>query len=164
MSKIIMLCGKICSGKSTYANQLAQKINAVVLSCDELMLSLFDEQLGDKHNDILKKCQAYLYNLAQQIVHANVNVILDFGFWSKVERTELIRLFNSKNIEVELHYIKIDDNSWLEQIKKRNKLVEEGKLKCYYVDKNMQRIFNENFEEPGIDENYLLIDNSAKTL
>ncbi|HOV25823.1 MAG TPA: AAA family ATPase [Pseudobacteroides sp.] len=48
MAKIIIMCGKICSGKSTYSQKLKKEINAVVLSCDELMLSLFDEQLGDK--------------------------------------------------------------------------------------------------------------------
>lgn len=45
MPKVIMLCGKICSGKSFYAEQLKNRINGIVLSCDDLMLTLFDEQL-----------------------------------------------------------------------------------------------------------------------
>ena len=36
MAKIIVICGKICCGKSYYANQIKEKENAVILSCDEL--------------------------------------------------------------------------------------------------------------------------------
>lgn len=36
MAKIIVICGKICCGKSYYANQIKEKENTVILSCDEL--------------------------------------------------------------------------------------------------------------------------------
>lgn len=41
MAKVILICGKICSGKSTYAEQLRVQNNAVVLSTDEITLALF---------------------------------------------------------------------------------------------------------------------------
>ncbi len=156
MAKIIMLCGKICSGKSFYANKLKDEFNAVILSCDDLMLGLFDEQLGDRHNEILNKCKTYLYELAQQIIQANVDVILDFGFWKREERKSIIEFFNSKNIEAQIHYVKVDKDTWNAQIEKRNELVKAGKLKCYYVDENMKEIFEKAFEEPSMDENYIL--------
>ncbi len=154
MAKIIILCGKICSGKSTFAKKLKNEINAVILSCDDLMLTIFDEQLGDKHNDIARKCQTYLYGLAEQIIGTNTDVILDFGFWSREERKNIIKYFGSKNIEVQMYYIKVDKKTWLEQIEKRNALKLEGKAHCYYVDENMKEIFDKMFEEPGEDENY----------
>lgn len=40
MAQVIMTCGKICSGKSTYAQKLSKKYNAVILSVDEITLSL----------------------------------------------------------------------------------------------------------------------------
>lgn len=160
MTKVIMLCGKICSGKSTYAEQLKKKIPVVVLSCDELMLSLFDEQLGDKHNFVSKKCQNYLLELAEQIVQANTNVILDFGFWNKLSRFECKQYFLSRNINTELHYIKIDKGTWLENIQKRNKERDKKLTKCYYVDENMQQIFDEVFEEPDESEIDYVVDNA----
>ena len=39
MPKVIMICGKLCSGKSTYAKKLQQEGKAVVLSIDEIMLA-----------------------------------------------------------------------------------------------------------------------------
>lgn len=45
MSKVILICGKIGSGKTTYANKLVKQLNAVNISQDELMLDLFSAEL-----------------------------------------------------------------------------------------------------------------------
>jgi predicted kinase len=162
MSKVILLCGKICSGKSTYASKIKTKYNAVVLSCDELMLELFDEQLGDRHDAVLRKVKSYLYRLAEQMVAADANVILDFGFWTRSERREVKLYFSEKGIETELHYIHISPEAWARNIEKRNNNRQGGQTKSYYVDDNMKQIFSERFEEPGDDEIDLLIDNSTQ--
>ena len=41
MAKVFLICGKICSGKSTYARKLMENRQAVLLSADEIMLALF---------------------------------------------------------------------------------------------------------------------------
>jgi len=48
MAKVIMTCGKICSGKSTYAKQICIENHAVILSVDEIMLSIFGQHSGEK--------------------------------------------------------------------------------------------------------------------
>ena len=40
MAKVLLICGKICCGKSTYAKKLKEENNAVILSVDEIMLSI----------------------------------------------------------------------------------------------------------------------------
>lgn len=52
MAKIIAICGKICCGKTYYANQIKEKEKAVILSCDELTKDLFDNDLGEKHDEM----------------------------------------------------------------------------------------------------------------
>ena len=47
MTKIIAICGKICSGKSYYSTELRKKENAVILSCDELTDVLFPHPLNE---------------------------------------------------------------------------------------------------------------------
>ena len=49
MAKIFLMCGKICSGKTTYARKLREQNKAVILSADEIMLALFGSDAGDKH-------------------------------------------------------------------------------------------------------------------
>ena len=162
MAKIILLCGKVCSGKSTYANKIKTKYNAVILSCDELMLTLFDEQLGDSHNVILQKVQNYLYQLGEQIVTADTNVILDFGFWTHLERNKTKLYYADKGIKTELHYIKISPEKWLCNIDKRDKNLENGLEKGYYIDDTMKQLFSERFQEPDCREIDILIDTITK--
>lgn len=50
MSTVIMTCGLICCGKSTYAKRLKNENNAVILSIDDLTLSMFPEESGDMHS------------------------------------------------------------------------------------------------------------------
>lgn len=159
MAKVILICGNICSGKSTYSNKLKEEMNAVILSCDELMLAVFDEQLGHKHEEIVSKCNAYLYGLAEKIIHANTNVILDGAAWTKEGRKKTMDFFQSKNIVIEVHYIKVDEKTWKKQIEKRNRLVKEGNRGAYYVDENLQRKSLELFEEPD-EEEVIVVNNS----
>ena len=42
MPKVIMMCGKICSGKSTHAEALRKANKAVVLSVDEGLAAKFN--------------------------------------------------------------------------------------------------------------------------
>nr|WP_249315700.1 ATP-binding protein [Bacillus sp. FJAT-49711] len=155
-----MICGKVCSGKSTYTKKAKEKYNAVVLSCDDLMLTLFDEQLGSNHNVVLNKCKEYLYGLAKQIVETGTNIILDFGFWYKSERDEIRKYFNEKQINNEMHYIHIDDATWKRNIEKRNQNVKENHVKSYYIDENMISRFEKEFETPGNSEIDYFVDHS----
>ena len=55
MAKVIMTCGKICCGKSTYARRLQAAGNAVILSIDEITLSLFPEGAGEMHDTYARR-------------------------------------------------------------------------------------------------------------
>ena len=86
MAKLILICGKLCSGKSTYSKNLMITQQAVRLNPDELMLTFSGEQIGDKHDEVLGKTLNYLYNKTLEILSADINVILDFGFWQRSYR------------------------------------------------------------------------------
>ena len=61
MAKVIMTCGKICSGKSTYSEQLRINNNAIILSVDEITLALFEQNIGEKHEKYVEKLEMYLF-------------------------------------------------------------------------------------------------------
>lgn len=83
MAKCIMICGRICSGKSTYAMSLWKENDAIILSIDELMLSLFGKDVGEQHDAYVAKTEKYLLEKSLQIIEVGVNVIFDWGFWTK---------------------------------------------------------------------------------
>ena len=50
MGKVILVCGKICSGKSYYSKQLKDSLNAVVISPDEATYELINNEQGEFYN------------------------------------------------------------------------------------------------------------------
>ena len=69
MSKVILICGKICSGKTYYTKQLKSKIHACSFSYDEMMEDLGIDHFDDKFdvlNDRLFTQEAHLRRLKKQ--------------------------------------------------------------------------------------------------
>ncbi|MCH5186314.1 MAG: ATP-binding protein [Oscillospiraceae bacterium] len=151
MAKVILICGKICSGKSTYAKRLVEK-NTVLLSVDEIMLALFGMHVGDKHDEYVERTEKYLFNKSLEIIAAGINVILDWGLWTKSERIYAREFYKTRNIECELRYIDICDETWKLRLDKRNKAVSTGEIDAYFVDDNLAAKFNAIFEAPDNDE------------
>lgn len=152
MSKVILICGKICCGKSTYAEKLRKEHNAVVLSVDEIMLAIFDQYAGEKHDEYCENLQKYLFKKSLEIAETGINIILDWGFWQKDERAYAKLFYQSHNIDCEFHYINIDREKWQKRLEKRNREVEEGKTNAYYVDENLAKKFDLLFEIPSENE------------
>ena len=116
MAKVFLICGKICSGKGFYTRQLKEKEHAVVLSCDEIENDLFHHDLGDRRDAISADIKAYLHKKAVDIARAGCNVILDWGFWSREERTDVSAYYKNAGIDFEWHYIDISDADWAKKI------------------------------------------------
>lgn len=127
MAKLYLICGKICSGKSYYSEKLKEKVNAVILSPDEMTYDLINNEQGEFYNIFIQRAVNYLNKKAIEIVNAGTNVILERGLWSQKERQEVKEYFRQNGIETELHYVYVMDEVWKKQIEKRNKEVEEGK-------------------------------------
>ena len=159
MAKVILICGRICSGKSTYADKLCRENRAIVLSVDEIMLTLFDRELGKKHNEYTERIKSYLFEKSLAVIINGVNVILDWGFWKKEDREYAKDFYKSKGIEVELHYIDVTDEQWKARIDKRNRAVRSAVTDAYYVDDTLVKKFLSLFEPPDEKE----IDISIKT-
>ncbi len=152
MAKVILICGKICSGKTFYTKNLLEQYNAVLLSCDEIESQIFHHSLGENHDIVAVDIQKYLHGKAIDIVLANSNVILDWGFWTKGERVEVSQYYKSNNIEFEWHYVDISNETWEMNITSRNKKVIDGKSGDYYVDDGLLNKIKLLFEIPSKDE------------
>ena len=151
--KIIAICGKIASGKTYYANTIKEKENAVVLNTDELTYAIFDNEQGEKYTELANRTNEYLLKKAVEIAKAGCNVILDWGFWKRHDRKNITDFFESNNINIEWHYIDIDDLSWEENIKERNKKIDEGlNITDFYVTDGLKKKIIENWETPTKDE------------
>lgn len=152
MAKVFLICGKICCGKTTYANKIYAENNAILLSVDEITLALFGQHCGDKHDEYVERAEKYLLNKSMELINKDINVVLDWGFWTKAERESAKGFYKSRNIECELHYIDISDETWESRLHKRNNAVLANEISAYYVDDNLAAKFASIFEVPNEDE------------
>lgn len=152
MAKVFLICGKICCGKSTYGEKLRKEYKAVLLSIDEITLSLFGQHCGDKHDDYVERTEKYLFEKSLEILEIGVNVVLDWGFWTKEERDYAKAFYKSRNIECEFHYIDVNDEEWAFRLTKRNAAVLQDEASAYYVDENLAKKFNDIFQNPEKEE------------
>lgn len=152
-AKVIAVCGKICSGKTCYARRLTQGGNAIILSCDELTYALFDNDLGDRHDEMSARIWAYFKTKASELVRAGCTVILDWGFWRKADRLSLTEYFSAQDIPLEWHYVEVDDRTWYRNIEERNHRVLSGEGGSdYYLDEGLMQKLLLKWEAPSRDE------------
>ena len=153
MARIIAICGKICSGKSYYAAGLKEKEKAVILSCDELTKALFDNDLGEKHDEMTLRIQNYFMKKSAELVNIGCSVILDWGFWSAESRRSLSRFYRSQNVPCEWHYIDVEDRTWRRNIEERNRRVRSGEGGSdYYLDEGLMGKLLSAWEPPSTEE------------
>ena len=153
MAKVILLCGKICSGKSTYARMLQKELPAAVsLSCDELMLTLFPEGTGEHHDTLALRAQQYLYALSLEVLAAGSDVILDWGFWRREQRDNTRAFYASHGIPCALHYVDSAPEIWQRHVAARNQAVRDGQVTAYEVDEGLIAKMESRFQAPEPEE------------
>ena len=143
MAKIIALCGKLCAGKSTYAQRLRDELPAVVLNSDELTLAL-----PFNHDETYPVVKDYLFRKAVEIVRAGADVVLDFGFWSRADREHAKAFFAEAGVKLEWRCISVTDAEWPRNIASRNEKVLAGEENSYFVDEGLMKKCLGLFEEP----------------
>lgn len=157
MAKAIMTCGTICCGKTTYAQKLREERNAVILSIDELTLTLFPEGAGEMHDTYALRTEQYLLSLSLQILGTGTDVILDWGLWTKAQRDRLRAFYAENGFESEIHYLQVSREEWERRIRKRNGTQKTENPSAYFVDEGLLRKVESLFEEPSESEVDLIV-------
>ena len=154
MNKVILICGKIASGKTTYAKSLIKENPAVLLSQDEITSIFFGQYDADKQYIVVDKTREFIFKKSLEIIKAGSNVIIDWGFWTRAERKEAVFFYEKNNITFEWHYIDTSNDVCLKNLIKRNHEIKTGQLKSmYYLPEEVaERFWGEMFEIPEKDE------------
>ena len=153
MGKVILLCGKICSGKSIYSKELKESLNAVVFAPDEATYELINNEQGEFYNIFSERLTKYLTRKVGEIAKAGANVIYERGLWSKKERKEIKDYYKKMGVECEIHYVYVDDETWKKNIEDRNKRVLDGNGGAdFYLDEGLMKKLESIWEEPTEDE------------
>jgi predicted kinase len=141
-----VLVGLPGSGKTTRARQIEAEHPALRLTLDEWMIPLFGVPDAGGKQDVL---EGRLVWLAIRALGIGVSVIVDFGVWSREERSALRWLAGQAGANCELHYLDIDQEE--QQRRLEDRLASDPgstyEMKYFDLDK-----FRSQFQVPSQDE------------
>ncbi len=104
-ARLLLMVGLPGAGKTTRAKELATAHRALRLTPDEWMISLFGEPKANGKRDVL---EGRLIAVALQALQLGTNVVLDFGLWSRDERSALRWLATSAGASCQVIYLPVD--------------------------------------------------------
>jgi len=152
MATLHLMIGLPCSGKTTLAKQLEQDLNAVRFTPDEWQLQLFGQDAEDpEHDERHSKIEALQWQLAAQLLSKDIDVILDFGLWSRVERDDFRARATALGAKTKIYFLNVPHEVLLERLEKRNKEVQISN-ESFYIPKSMMESWFPLFEAPNIEE------------
>jgi predicted kinase len=102
---LFVMVGLPASGKTTRAKEIEEASHALKLTPDEWMIPLFGEPEGGKR-EIL---EGRFIWLAVSALRRGMSVVLDFGVWTRNERSALRYLAGSVGASCELVYLEIKE-------------------------------------------------------
>lgn len=123
MSKGVLtfFCGKMGAGKSTKSREIAQALNAVLLSEDAWLESLYPNKITSLE-DYIHYCgllKPQMKTLVQAILSAGTDVVMDFPANTAAQREWFKSIFTQIQAPHSLIYIDVPNAVCLEHIGKR---------------------------------------------
>ncbi|HXT37008.1 MAG TPA: ATP-binding protein [Chloroflexota bacterium] len=115
-SILFLLVGLPGSGKTTRAREIEGAHHALRLSPDEWMIPLFGESDAGGKRDIL---EARLIWVALRAIQSGISAVLDFGFWTRDERSALVWLAESVGAHASVVYLAVDEPTQFARTKAR---------------------------------------------
>ena len=111
------MVGLPASGKTSRARQIASTRKALRLTPDEWMIPLFGQVQPEGLRNVL---EGRLIWVALAALRLGIDVVLDFGVWSKDERSALRALASAVGATSELVYMQVDEEEQWRRVQARS--------------------------------------------
>jgi predicted kinase len=105
-----LICGLPCSGKTTYATGLRAKANCVLFSLDYWLITAFGQYSlasagHQEHTRRVLACRELIWNAAAEFLRRSVDVVLDDGFFLRVNRMRYVEMSKAAGAGATIHFI-----------------------------------------------------------
>jgi len=102
---VYLIVGLPGAGKTTRAKELETSESALRLTPDEWQISLFGDQNPPHKRDLV---EGRLVQLGMRAAQLGINVVFDFGFWGKDERSSLRWIAATVGARSQVVYLPVD--------------------------------------------------------
>ena len=150
-----LLCGKIASGKSTLAAQLATQAGTIIISEDRWLSELY----GDEMHSVADyaRCAEKLKNAMKPhlitLLTAGISIVLDFPANTLASREWMMSIITATGADNRLHYLNVADEVCKARLHTRN---EAGEHDFSATDEQFT-IISRYFVEPQEAEGFTLV-------
>ncbi len=146
------MVGLPCAGKSTRARQLVEETGAVRLSTDAWKLKLFPAEGAESPNHDPRHAiieELLWTDVGRNLLIKGVDIILDFGCWSREERLAFKQHADELGADFCIHYMHAADDELMARLRVRNTGTDP---ESFYIPEDMMRQFLTWFEPLQEDE------------
>ena len=152
-----LMVGLPCSGKTTLARALETKCNALRFGLDEWHIRLYGHDFWDGMNDSDERTHAVrhetveslIWDVATRALGLGVDVVLDFGCWSRSEREQYRTEARKLGAEFTMHFTTASEEILLARLRQRNNNVGDS---AFYIPESKLREWMQIFEQPSKEE------------
>jgi len=146
MPTLILICGLPGAGKTTLAKRLERERPALRLTPDEWMSALRIDLFDETSRGAVEGLQ---WQTAARALVLGVDVILDWGFWSRVERDDFRDRATRLGARSELHYLALSPAELWERVDARNQAMPPDTA---HITREQLEQYARSFEPPTQDE------------
>lgn len=118
------------AGKSTKSQELARELEAVLLSEDEWLATIYPDEIRsfDDYIKYSSRLKPLLMGHVRKILNSGISVVMDFPGNTKNQRAWFKEIFSDSHIPHKLVYLEADDQLCLKQLEQRRETRPERAL------------------------------------
>lgn len=155
VARLHVLCGLPGSGKTTFSKRLITATRAIRLANDEWMLELFGPDLPElRFRPAAQSIERLQWDLAEQLLSRGVDVIWDYGAWSRAERAQLLKRCQRAGAEFRLYDVRCDFEEAVRRVLRRK---EEHPASQLSINREAMLAFRAKYEAPSPDEGFAIV-------
>ncbi|MEO0773267.1 MAG: ATP-binding protein [Pseudomonadota bacterium] len=150
-----IFCGKIASGKSTLAAEIAKRSGHVLLSEDEWLHALYADELKtlDDYVRCSRKLRAAMGPHIVHLLNAGLSVVLDFAANTPQQRAWMKGIAKEAGVDHCLHLMTTPDETCLARLRARNASGDHP----FAVSEVQFHAFSQHVSLPSEDEGFSII-------
>jgi len=150
MATLFLMVGLPCSGKTTKAKELENKLSALRLTPDDWHVGLFGHDIyHPEHDQRHTFIESMLWRVAKRALELGTNVILDFGFWSKEERDYFRAEAHMLGAASEIIFMDVAEEELIRRMRLRNENLSDS---IHFIPEDLMRSWVQLFQPPDTDE------------
>jgi predicted kinase len=157
MATAHLIHGYLGAGKTTFARRLEEELSAIRFSHDEWMAKLYGDdppmdQFAELHRRVSKLVDLYW----TRCVTLGLDVVLDFGFWSRRQRDETRATAQALGARTRLYLLECSEEEAWRRVDKRNAQLDGSLL----IVRNTFEMLKSRFEPLADDEDRTAVTNT----